>query len=132
MSVATYPSDVVLLTGTYIDIDCTATISDAIDTEVDITLLWTQNGGPSLTNTSNITISPVTMATNTLSSRLHINWLRTNNNGDVFQCAVTIQPLTPYVTDSSSDDSLTLSIEGIIIIICKVMLTLLWLCFRVK
>ena len=109
----TYPSDAVLLIGTYIDIDCTATISDAIDTAIDVVAVWTQDGGPSLDNTSAITISPVTMVSSTVyRSRLRINQLMANNNNDVFQCTVTIQPLTPYITGISGDDTLTLSVAG--------------------
>ena len=115
VNVMTYPNDAVLLTDTYIDIDCTATISDAIDTEVDIVAVWTQNGGPSLDNTSDITISPITMVSSNnimYRSRLRINQLISNNNNDIFQCTVTIQPLTPYIIGSSSDDSLALSVGG--------------------
>ena len=122
----TYPSDAVLLTDTYIDIDCTATISDAIDTDIDVIAVWTQNGGPPLDNTSAITISPVTMVSSTVyRSRLRINQLMTGNNGDIFQCTVTVQPLTPYITGSGGDDSLTLSVAGkvynlLLIILCCV------------
>ena len=113
VDVVTYPSDAVLLTGTYIDIDCTATISDAVDAEVDMILVWTQNGEPSFTNTSAISIGPVAIVTNNMyRSRLRIHQLMTYNNGDVFQCAVTIQPLTPYVIGSSGNDSVTLSVGG--------------------
>ena len=115
VGIMTYPSDAVLLTGTYIDIDCIATVSDAVDTEfeVDIVAAWTQNGGPSLDNTSAITISPVTMVSSTIyKSRLHINQLMTDHNDDIFQCAATIRPLTLYVTNSSVNDSLTLSVLG--------------------
>ena len=35
-----------------------------------------------------------------------------DNNNDVFQCTVTIQPLTPSITGSSGNDSLTLSVAG--------------------
>ena len=121
----TYPSDAVLLTGTYIDIDCTATISDAIDTAIDVVAVWTQDGGPPLDNTSAITISPVIMVSSTVyRSRLRINQLMADNNNDVFQCTVTIQPLTPYITGISGDDTLTLSVAGkvhyllLIIILC--------------
>ena len=111
----TDPSDAVLVTGTYIDIDCTATFSDAIDTEVDIVVMWTQNGGPSLTNTSAITITPVTMVSSTVYiSRLRINQLMTGNDGDMFQCTVSVQPLTPHITGSTSDDSVTLTVAGML------------------
>ena len=111
----TDPSDAILISGTYIDIDCTANISDAIDTEVDIVVVWTQNGGPSLTNTSAITISPVTMVSSTVySSRLRINQLMTGNDGDVFQCTVSVQPLTPHITGSTGNDSVTLTVGGMI------------------
>ena len=109
----TYPSDAVLLIGTYIDIDCTATISDAIDTAIDVVAVWTQDGEPSLNNTLAITISPVIMVSSTVyRSRLRINQLMADNNNDVFRCTVTIQPLTPYVTGISGDDTLTLSVAG--------------------
>ena len=111
----TYPSDAVLLIGTYIDIDCTATISDAIDSDIDVVAVWTQdiNGGSPLDNTSAITISPVTMVSSTVyRSRMRINQLMADNNNDVFQCTVTIQPLTPSITSSSGNDSLKLSVAG--------------------
>ena len=110
----TYPSDAVLLMGTYIDVDCTATISDAIDTTIDVVAVWTQDGGLPLDNTSAITISPVTMVSSTVyRSRLRINQLMADNSNDVFQCNVNIQQsLTPYIIGSSSNDPLTLSVAG--------------------
>ena len=125
----TYPSDAVLLIGTYIDIDCTATISEAVDTAyIDVVAVWTQDGGPPLDNTSAITISPVTMVSSTVyRSRLHINQLMADNNNDVFQCNVTIQQsLAPYITGSSGNDSLTLSVAGKV---CYLLLIVM-LCFR--
>ena len=128
----TYPSDAVLLMGTYIDIDCTATISDAIDTAIDVVAVWTQDGGSPLDITSAITpISPVTMVSSTVyRSRLRINQLMTDNNNDVFQCTVTIQPLTPYITGSSGNDvdSLTLSVAGKV----HYLLLIVMLCFRAE
>ena len=118
VSVMTYPSDAVLLMGTHIDIDCTATISDAIDSDIDIVAVWTRDGGLPLDNTSAITISPVTMVSSTVyRSRMHINQLMADNNNNVFQCTVTIQPLTPSITSSSGNDSLKLSVAGKIYLI---------------
>ena len=114
--VTTDPPDVVgtLVEGTYIDLVCTVTINDAVDTDVNINIEWYRNGGSPLMNSSDYSISPTSLISNQYISTIRIEELLTSDNGATYSCSVSIQPssLYNYITGSNGDSDITLSVEG--------------------
>ena len=113
--VTTDPPDVgTLVEGTYIDLVCTVTINDAVNTDVNVSIEWSRNGGSPLMNSSDYSISPNALMSDQYISTVHIEELMTNDNGATFSCSVSIQPssLSNYITGSSGDSDITLSVEG--------------------
>ena len=108
------PNAGTLIEGTYIDLVCTVTINDAVNTDVDVILEWSRNGGSPLMNSSDYSISPVSLISDQYISTIRIEELMTSNNGDTFTCSVSIQPssLSTYITGSNGDNDITLSVIG--------------------
>ena len=119
ISVFTYPLNTIALAeATYIDIVCTFNISDAVNTDVSIDVEWSHNGGSSLTNNSDYTISSLTM----LGSHMYTSTLRieslsiTRDNGTMYSCTVRVLPsfLSSFITGNENNNSLMLNVTGII------------------
>ena len=110
--VTTDPPDLgTLVEGTYIDLVCTVTINDAVDTDVNVSIEWSRNGGSALMNSSDYSISPIS---DQYISIIRIQELKPGDDGATFSCSVTIQPssLSTYITGSNGDSDITLSVEG--------------------
>ena len=103
-----------LVEGTYIDLVCTVTINDAGDTDVNVNIEWSHNGGSPLMNSSDYSISPTSLMSDQYISTIHIEELMISDNGATFSCSVSIQPssLYNYITGSNGDNDITLSVEG--------------------
>ena len=111
--VTTDPPDATLVEGTYIDLVCTVTINDAVDTDVNVNIEWSRNGD-SLMNSSDYSISQISLISDQYISTIRIEELMTNDNGATYSCSVSIQPssLSNYITGSNGDSDITLSVEG--------------------
>ena len=113
--VTTNPPDVgTLVEGTYIDLVCTVTINDAVDTNVNVSMVWSRNGSSPLSNSSDYFISPVSLISDQYIRIIRIEELMMIDNGATYSCSVSIQPssLSMYITGSSEYSSITLSVEG--------------------
>ena len=105
------PNAGTLVEGTYIDLVCTVTINEAVNTEVNVSIEWFRNGGSPLMNSSDYSISPIS---DQYISTIRIEELNLGNDEDIFSCSVSIQPssLSNYITGSNGDSNITLSVEG--------------------
>ena len=113
--VTTNPPDVgTLVEGTYIDLVCTVAINDAVDTNVNVSIVWSRNGGSPLSNLSDYSISPVSLVSDQYISTIRIEELMMIDNGATYSCSVSIQPsyLSSYITGSNEDSDIVLSVEG--------------------
>ena len=99
--VTTDPPDVgTLVEGTYIDVVCNVTINDAVNTDMNVNIAWSRNGGSPLTNSSDYSISPVSLISDQYISIIRIEELMMIDNGATYSCSVSIQPLylSKYIT----------------------------------
>ena len=113
--VTTDPPDVgTLVEGTYIDLVCTVTINEAVDTEVDVSIEWFRNGGSALMNSTDHSISPISLISDQYISIIRIEELKLDDDEAIYSCSVSIQPssLSNYITGNNGDSDITLSVEG--------------------
>ena len=112
--VTTDPPDAgTLVEGTYIDLVCTVTINDGVDTNVYVNIEWSRNGGSPLTNSSDYSISPTSLMSDQYIRTIRIEELMTSDNGATFSCSVSIQPsLSNYITGTNGSSGITLIVEG--------------------
>ena len=103
-----------LVEGTYIDLVCTVTISNAVTTDVNVSIVWSRNGGSPLMNSSDYSISLISLISDQYISTIHIEELITSDNGATYSCFVSIQPsyLSNYISGSIGYSDITLSVEG--------------------
>ena len=120
ITVSSYPlNTIALVESTYLDIVCNVNISDAINTDVSNDVEWSRNGGSSLTNNSDYTISSLTM----LGSHMYTSTLRieslsnTRDNGAMHSCTVNVlpSPVSSFITGNENSNSLILNVAGIIL-----------------
>ena len=120
VTVSIYPVDPSsLIETTYLDIVCTVNISDAVNTGISVDVEWSRNGGSSLTNSTDYTISSLTM----LGSHMYTSTLRieslslTRDNGAMYSCTVSVlpSPVSSYITGNENNKSLILNVAGIIL-----------------
>ena len=106
-----------LIEATYLDIVCTVNISDAVNTGVSVNVEWSHNGGSSLTNNSEYTISSLTMlGSHMYTSTLCIKSLSiTRDNGTMYSCIASALPssLSSYITSNENNNGLILNMAGI-------------------
>ena len=113
--------------GQFLDIVCNVNISEAINTGIDVSIIWQKNGGSALSNNTNYTISPLTSVSNMYTSTLRIESLNNDgsdpDNGAVYSCSVSVQPspVSPFITGNSNKDSITLAVAGMVIVYCIVL-----------
>ena len=108
-----------LIEATYLDVACNVNISDAVNTGVSIDIVWSRNGGSSLTNNSDYTISPLVM----IGSHMYISTLRieslslTRDNGAMYSCTVSVlsSPVSSYITGNKNNNNITLNVAGILL-----------------
>ena len=112
MSVQTSPSGVALYVGTYIDLICDPNITEAVDTEIDITFTWTAHDS----NGQNVDTGGEGYTTTDRSdnSTLRIEQLTMNDNMAVYSCLVCIIPNSnsAHTTGNESSMDITLNIIG--------------------
>ena len=108
------PNAGTLVEGTYIDLVCTVTINEAVNTEVNVSIEWFRNGGSPLMNSSAHSISPISLISDQYISTIRIEELNLGNEEDIFSCSVSIQPssLSNYITGTNGNSDITLSVEG--------------------
>ena len=108
------PDPGTLVEGTYIDLVCTVTINDAVNTDVNVSIEWSRNGGSPLTNSSDYFISPISLVSDQYISTIRNEELMTSDNGATYSCSVSIQPsyLSNYITGNKGDSNITLSVKG--------------------
>ena len=115
VTVTTNPPDVgTLVEGTYIDLVCTVTVNGAVNTDVNVNIEWSRNGASPLMNTSDYSISPISLTSDQYIRTIRIEELMTGDNGATYSCFVSIQPfsLSSYITGSNGESEITLSVEG--------------------
>ena len=112
--VTTDPPNPTLVEGTYIDLVCTVTINEAVDTDVNVSIEWFRNGGSPLMNSSDYSISPISLISDQYISIIRIEELMTSDNGTTYSCSVSIQPssLSNYITGTSGSNGITLSLQS--------------------
>ena len=120
INVSSYPVNTsTLVEGTYLDIICTVSISDAINTGVSVDVEWSRNGSLPLTNNSDYTISSLTvLGSHMYTSTLHIKSLSTTrDNGAMYSCTVSVlpSPVSSYITGNENNNSLILNVAGIVL-----------------
>ena len=93
--------------GQFLDITCTATVSEYVDTDVTVSMIWRRNGTV-LTNGSDFTIGAVAKSNNKYTSILRVNSLRyETDNGATYNCTASINSNVLPGNDSSSATTLT-------------------------
>ena len=93
---------------------CTVTINDAVNTDVNVNIEWSRNGGSPLTNSSDHSISPIALISDQYISTIRIEELMTSDNGATYSCSVSIQPsLSNSISGSNGYSDITISVEGI-------------------
>ena len=103
-----------LVEGTYIDVVCTVTISNVVTTDVNVSIEWSRNGDSPLMNSSDYSISLISLISDQYISTIRIEELMTSDNGATYSCSVSIQPssLYNYISGSIGSSDITLSVEG--------------------
>ena len=93
---------------------CTVTINDAVNSDVNVSIEWSYNEGSPLMNSSDYSISPISLITNQYFSTIQIKQFMASDIGDTYSCSVRIQPssLSKYITGSNGYSDITLIVEG--------------------
>ena len=101
--------------GQFLDIICSATFSEYVDTNVTVHMIWRRNGTV-LANGSDFTIGGVTKSEfdNEYTSVLRVNILRYKaDNGAAYNCTVGITPNNPYIMSGNDNSSaITLTVQS--------------------
>ena len=96
--------------GQFLDITCTATVSEYVETDVTVSMIWRRNGTV-LTNGSDFIVGAVAKSNNKYTSILRVNSLRyETDNGATYNCTASITSNDLNVlpgNDSSSATTLT-------------------------
>ena len=108
--------DGTLYAGTNVTLNCTIQLDGAIDTVVDVTVLWTGPPGGTVLSTTGerITVSDVTGSRPSYQSTVNITPLISNDNG-AYTCEATVSPnpTSEFITMSGAgSDSGTVTVEG--------------------
>ena len=113
--VTTDPPDVgTLVEGTYIDLVCTVTINDAVNIDVNVNIEWSHNEGFPLVNSSDYSISPISLISDQYIRTIRIEELMKSDDRATYSCSVDVQPssLSVYITGTNGYNNITLSVEG--------------------
>ena len=81
---------------------------------MNVTVEWSRNGGPPIINSTNYTINPISLISDSYISVLHVEELSLSDNGANYTCSVTIQPSVQpsYITNNIGMDMISLSVRG--------------------
>ena len=107
-----------LIEATYLDIVCNVSISDVVNTGVNVDVEWSRNGGSPLTNNSDYTISSLTMlGSHVYTSTLHIESLSNTRDNVMYFCTASVlpSPVSSYITGNENNNNITLNVAGIIL-----------------
>ena len=94
-------------------------ISDAVNTGISVDVEWSHNGESFLTNSTDYTISSLTMlGSHMYTSTLRIESLSNNRDNDAMHsCSVSVlsSPVSSYITGNENNKNITLNVVGIIL-----------------
>ena len=115
-SVTVTVPDGTLYAGTNVTLNCTIQLDGAIDTGVDVTLVWTGPPGDTVLSTTGepITVSDVTGSRRSYQSTVTFTVLISNDDG-AYTCEATVSPnpTSEFITMSGAgSDSGTVTVEG--------------------
>ena len=100
--------------GGFVTINCTAQLSDAVDTQVTVTTAWMKNG-IILTNSASRVLSDTNLIGNSslFLSQVIFSPFELGNDDGAYSCEVTVDPGDMFVMSSVSvSSSLSLSARG--------------------
>lgn len=115
VTVHTDPPNAVLYHGTYIDLVCTVSISEHVDTNTTITASWAGPLGNISTNSDYNITSSLLESEETFTMRLRIHNLDTGrDDGAAYSCLASVTPSNQdtFVLASSASAALTLNVRG--------------------
>ena len=95
--------------GQFLDITCTAALSEYVDTDVTVSMIWRRNG-TMLTNGSDFTFGAVAKSEfdNVYTSILRVRSLRyETDNGASYNCTASISPSDPNVMPGNDNSNAT-------------------------
>ena len=89
-------------------------MNDAVNTDVNVSIEWSRNGGSTLMNSSGYSISPIFLISDQYIRTIRIEELMTSNNRATYSCSVHVQPssLSVYITGTNGYNNITLNVEG--------------------
>ena len=103
-----------LIEGTYIDLVCNSSINEGVDTDISVTVVWSE-GSDILTNGTGYSISNVELVSGYYISIVRIEELEVTNNA-VYTCTVTATPLiSTFITENNGNNDITISVRGLLI-----------------
>ena len=89
---------------------CNASVSEEIDTDIDVTVEWSKDGS-TLNNGTDYIISEVVESSGYYISTVHIAELTAGDS--VYKCSVSILfSVSTYVTGSTGSDEITITVRG--------------------
>ena len=112
MSVPTGP----LYEGTSQTLNCTATLSPSVDTDITVSVQWT---APDISSSDRINISHPSNTESPFISTLTLSPLTRDDAGN-YGCQVTATSSSPYITESSPGESepQSLTVTGVCVCVC--------------
>lgn len=117
VNVNTDPASAVLVQGTYIDLVCSVTVYQSVDTNITVTTSWTGPTGPIITSDSDYTITELAQLPNmtTHITRLRVHRLELGrDNGAIYGCTANVTPSQQdvFVQPATDNGTLMLSVQG--------------------
>ena len=104
-----------LIEGTYIDLVCNSSINEGVDTDISVTVVWSE-GSNIIANGSGYSISNVKLVSGYYISTVRIEELEVTDNNVVFTCTVTATPsISTFITGNNGNNDVTLSVRGLLI-----------------
>ena len=101
-----------LIEGTYIDLVCNSSINEGVDTDISVTVVWSE-GSNTIANGSGYSISNVKLVSGYYISTVRIEELEVTA---VFTCTVTTTPsISTFITGNNGNNDITLSVQGLLI-----------------
>ena len=101
-----------LIEGTYIDLVCNSSINEGVDTDISVTVVWSE-GSDILTNGTGYSISNVELVSGYYISIVRIEELEVTNNA-VYTCTVTATPsISTFITENNGNNDITISVQGL-------------------
>lgn len=105
------------LAGTLLEMQCSISLDDTIDTEVEITVAW-QKDGRELNEQDRVRALPVhSVESSRYDSLLQFTTLSSDTDDGMYTCMGTVIPSENrnYITSSTESAALSISVKGILI-----------------